>query len=63
MGTLPEAFFFADTGAEPEEVYDHIQVISKMAGNTPIILCKKDGRPDAWEDQAFEDECDGMCGL
>lgn len=43
MGALPEAFFFADTGAEPEDVYDHIQAISEMAGNTPIILCKKDG--------------------
>lgn len=43
MGALPEAFFFADTGAEPDEVYKHIQSVSKMAGNTPVILCKKDG--------------------
>jgi hypothetical protein len=43
MKALPEAFFFADTGAEPDEVYAHIQAVSEMAGNTPIILCKKDG--------------------
>lgn len=44
MGALPEMFFFADTGAEPKEVYDHIESISSLAGNTPIVICKKDGQ-------------------
>jgi hypothetical protein len=43
MGALPEAYFFADTGAEPEEVYAHIERLRPMAGDTPIVLCKKDG--------------------
>jgi hypothetical protein len=43
MGTLPEAFFFADTGAEPSEVYDHISLIAGMVDKRPLIICKKPG--------------------
>jgi hypothetical protein len=43
MGGLPEVAFFADTGAEPEEVYFHIRAFSEVA-SIPIEIIKKPGK-------------------
>lgn len=47
LGPLPTAAYFADTGAEPDEIYRHLQRLQEIAERKsmyiPIHVCKKDG--------------------